>query len=194
MSIFSGAGLLANRRTIAAAVGATLLSTAVVVAAVQADGSTATNVRLDDGAVWVTNQRDGLVGRLNVRIEELDFAVVSSPAADVLQETRPTGDAQPERTVLFSGPNGGVRRVDVVTAQQTGENEIPIVDYRIGGGVGAVLDRDTGGLWIGSAQQVVAPDYPETNLTHSWSRGVGSSSPREGRPTTQADVQILAVF
>ena len=85
----------------------------------------------------------------------------SSQAADVLQETRPTGEAQPERTVLFSGPNGGVRRVDVVTAQQTGENEIPIVDYRIGGGVGAVLDPETGGLWIGSAQQVVAPDYPD---------------------------------
>src|SRR6056297_2507218 len=120
MSIFGGATLLANRRTIGTAVAATLLSTAVVVAAVQADGSTATNVRLDDGAVWVTNQRDGLVGRLNVRIEELDFAVASPRGADVLQETRPTGQAQPERTVLFTSQDGGVRRVDVITAQQTG--------------------------------------------------------------------------
>ena len=161
MSILSGRSLLANRRTVSSAIAATLLSTAVVVAAVQADGSTATNVRLDDGAVWVTNQQEGLVGRLNVRIEELDFAVVSSRAADVLQETRPTGEAQPERTVLFTGKDGGVRQVDVVTAQQTGENEIPIVDYRIGGGIGAVLDPETGGLWVGSAQQVVAPDYPD---------------------------------
>src|SRR6056297_890757 len=196
MGVFGGAGLLAHRRTIAAAMGASLLSTAIVVAAVQADGSTATNVRLDDGAVWVTNQDDGLVGRLNVRILELDLGIDASGTADVLQETRPTGLAQPERTVLFSGKDGGVRQLDVISAQQTGDNEIPIVDYRIGGGVGAVLDRDTGALWVGSSKQVVAESYPEEPdaLVAPGSRLVvtrGGSTADEGQAPPRGRVLIV---
>jgi large repetitive protein len=154
------AALFSNRTFLTTGV-VSVLSTAIVIAAVQSDGTKATNVRLDDGSVWVTNQERGLVGRLNLRIDELDFAVSSAQAADVLQETIGLGRAQPERIVLFSGRDGGVQRLEVVTGQSSGKNEIPIVDYRIGGGVGAVLDRATGRLWVGPSQQLVAADYPD---------------------------------
>ena len=154
-------GLLSNR-SFASAGAVSLLSTAIVVAAVQSEGSTATNVRLDDGSVWVTNLDAGRVGRLNIRINELDFAVRASTTGDVLQETVPTAQREPERTVLFVPAEGGVARLDVLTNSVTGgDNEIPFADYRVGGGVAAVLAPDTGRLWVGSSQQVIAPDYPD---------------------------------
>ena len=32
---------------------------------------------------------------------------------------------------------------------------------RLGGGVGAVLDQATGNLWVGAADNIAAPDYPD---------------------------------
>lgn len=162
MNMFTRLGGLLTNRTFAATGAISLLSTAIVVAAVQSDGSTATNVQLDDGTVWVTDLDDGRIGRLNVQIKELDFSLDASRVGDVLQETVPSGQREPERTVLFVPEAGGVKRFDVLTANVAGgDNEIPIVDYRIGGGVAALLDRDSGRLWVGSAQQVLAPEYPE---------------------------------
>ena len=149
-----------NHRTALTTGALSLMSTAIVVAAVQADGSTATNVRLDDGAVWVTNHEKGLVGRLNLEIDELDFGVRSANAAEVLQDTIVGSQATPIRSVVFSASHGGIQTLDVMTGQPSGSNEIPIVNYRIGGGVAAAIDPETGRLWVGSAQQIVASDYP----------------------------------
>ncbi|MFT3852164.1 MAG: Ig-like domain-containing protein [Ilumatobacteraceae bacterium] len=130
-----------------------LLSSVVVVAAVKSNGSAATNVRLDDGTVWVTNAGQRLVGRLNLKIDELDFAVLAADNPDVLQDGR---------NVVFSGRQGGVAGLDVLKGKPTaGRNEIPMADYWIGGGVGAVADSDTGKLWVGPAGAPVAPEYPK---------------------------------
>lgn len=145
-------GLLSNRSVGVVAALALVVSTVVVVA-VRADGSEATNVQLDDGSVWVTNQDRNLVGRLNLRIDELDLGVRGAEVGlDVLQAGR---------TVLFSGREGGVQRLDVLANQASGSNEIPITQYEIAGGVGAVYDPATGYVWIGAAEQLVAADYPE---------------------------------
>ncbi len=142
-----------NPRRVGSVLTVSLLSTAFVVAAVQSDGSTATNVQLDDGAVWVTSQDRNLVARLNLKIDELDIAVRGADTGlEVLQEGR---------TVLFTGREGGVQSLDVLANQASGSNEIPIVDYRVGGGVGAVLDSETGKLWTGIASSPVAPEYPD---------------------------------
>lgn len=146
------AGALSNRSVGVIAALALVVSTVVVVA-VRADGSEATNVQLDDGSVWVTNQDKNLVGRLNLRIDELDLGVRGAEVGlDVLQVGR---------TVLFSGREGGVQRLDALANQASGSNEIPITQYQIAGGVGAVYDAATGNLWTGAAEQLVAPDYPE---------------------------------
>jgi len=145
-------GLLGSRkRVVGGTVATSLLTTAIVVAAVQSDGSTATNVRLDDGAVWVTNSEMRRVGRLNMAIKELDFSVAAAEDPGVLQDGR---------TVLFSGRQGGVQRVDVTTGAFTTPNEIPFAEYWIGGGVGAVIDPETGALWVGADSAPVAPEFP----------------------------------
>jgi len=145
------AGVL-GRRQVAAGVAFAVASAAIVVAAVAADGTPATNVRLDDGAVWVINNEAQRVGRLVIRINELDFAIASGAGGDVLQEGR---------SVVYSGLDGGVARLDVATGQPSGRNEIPLTDYQIKGGVGALFDRETGNLWVGSGASIVGQEYPE---------------------------------
>lgn len=180
MKLIGRLGAIMTNRTFVMTGVLSMLSTAIVVAAVQSDGSTATNVRLDDGSVWVTDLDNGRIGRLNVRIKELDFSYGASSTGDILQETVATAQREPERTVLFVPEGGGVKRFDVLTNNVAGnDNEIPIADYRIGGGVAALLDRESGGLWVGSSQQVLAPEYPEEPdaRVESGSRLVVTSAP-----------------
>ncbi len=142
-----------SNRSVAVGLVLALVATTIVIAAVRSDGVEATNVQLDDGAVWVTNQDRNLVGRLNLTIDELDIAVSGARSGiDVLQDGR---------TVLFAGRDGGVQTIDVVSNAMSGANQIPISRYLIGGGVGVVYDPATGALWTGSASTPVASDYPE---------------------------------
>ncbi|MEA3502780.1 MAG: hypothetical protein U9R47_08400, partial [Actinomycetota bacterium] len=150
--VSSWAAGMFGRRQVATGVAFALASTAIVVAAVAADGTPATNVSLDDGAVWVTNNQAQRVGRLVISINELDFAVASGAGGDVVQEGR---------SVIYTGLDGGVSRLDVVTGQPSGRNEVPLVDYQIKGGVGVVFDRPTGNLWVGSGPAIVAQEYPD---------------------------------
>lgn len=152
MKLFSGLLGSLNRKTVSTTVSLSLLSTVMVVAAVQSDGSSATNVRLDDGSVWVTNQADQRVGRLNIRIQELDFATSAAAGLDVVQDGR---------SVFFSGPEGGVQQIEVDTGQKLGSNETLIADYQANGRIGLVLDRSTGRLWVGRGEFLTASKFPD---------------------------------
>ncbi len=105
---------VSGRRTVGSVAVASLMATAVVVAAVQSDGTEATNVQLNDGSVWVSNGADQRVGRLNLQIRELDFSIYSSAAPDVLQEGR---------TVILPGREAGLQRLDVLSGSVSGTNE-----------------------------------------------------------------------
>ena len=151
--ILSKGAALIGKRAVGTTAAVALVSSLLVVAAVRADGVKATNVRLDDGAVWVSNQRAQRVGRLNIRVNELDLAVQSNSTPDVLQDGR---------TVLFPSSDGGVKRMDVVGGTPAGgKNTIDLATYRIAGGVGVVTDPVTGKLWVGRADSIVAPEYPK---------------------------------
>ena len=129
-----------------------IASAAFLVVATNADGYRATNVDLNDGSVWVTNEASGQVGRLNIRIDELDFGLGNMTAPDVVQEGR---------SVLV-GDAAGVQRVEVDTGNYSPPtNKIPLANYHIGGGRAALLDPTTGKLWTGLAQILVAPEYPK---------------------------------
>ncbi len=141
-----------GRRQVTTGLAFALTTSVLVVAAVSADGSSATSVNLDDGAVWVTNNQTQRVGRLVIRIDQLDLAIASGAAGDVLQEGR---------NVVYSSPQGGVARIDVVTGTPSGRNEIPIAQYQLNGGIGLVLDEATGALWVGSGDSLVGSEYPE---------------------------------
>lgn len=143
---------IVQQRNVAGGIVVALVSTMVVVAAVQADGTKATNVQLDDGAVWVSNQSQQLVGRLNIRVDELDLAVQGGKNADVLQQGR---------DVVFTGGQGGVQRIDVVFGQPSGKNTVNFADYQLNGGIATVFDAATGKLWVGSSATLAGSEYPK---------------------------------
>ena len=142
-----------NKRRVATTAIVALLSTSVVIAAVRADGAKATNVQLDDGSVWVTNQALGRVGRLNVRVDELDLEVDAGSQPEVLQEGR---------NVYFTGAEGGARRIDVVSGQATpSKNKIDLADYQVNGGIALLYDPPSGKVWVGRSGSIVGADFPK---------------------------------
>ena len=65
--------LVAGRsRSIANLTALSVASAAIFVAAATSDGYKATNVDLDDGAVWVTDESRNQIGRLVVAIDQVD--------------------------------------------------------------------------------------------------------------------------
>lgn len=146
------AGLSANRRVIGAGVVLAMLTTAVVVAAVQSDGVEATNVRLDDGAVWVTNERTGKVGHLNLRIDELDFSIQTSQDTDVLQDFR---------NVVTASATGGVVKINPITQLVEGKSSVGLDGYQMGGGIALYFDSTSGLLWVTAASAIAAASAPK---------------------------------
>src|SRR4051794_28709475 len=125
-----------------------LAAAAFVVAAVHSDGYKASNIDLDDGTVWVTNGAAGLVGRLNIKIDELDFSLAGYTAPDVEQSGR---------HVFVDGGDTGVQSVAVETGVVgTAKNGASLPNYAIGGGVGAAINPTTGDLWTGPSATMVA--------------------------------------
>ena len=153
-SLTGRAAGVVKSRAMATGAAVALLSAAFVVVAVRSDGSKATNVRLDDGAVWVSNTSKQLVGRLNTRIQELDFSVRSTTSADVLQDGR---------AVLAAGGQGGMSAVDVLTGDvKTAKGAAPFDAYRMAGGVQVAYDPPSGRIWTGPAlNTIVAPEFPK---------------------------------
>lgn len=62
------------RRTVSG-VSLALVSSLVVVLALNNEGDPITEVTFNDASVWVTNQREGLIGRVNPQIQELDLGL-----------------------------------------------------------------------------------------------------------------------
>lgn len=141
-----------NRKNAATGTSAALLSTLVVVAAVQSDGARATNIRLDDGSIWVTNTASQAIGRLNIRVDELDFARIAAPGSDVLQDGR---------DVVFAGVDAGVQRLDVISGQPSGNNDVALPQYQLGGGRSIVFDDTTQRIWIGPSSGLAGTEYPK---------------------------------
>ncbi len=151
----AGAGrwVSSRRRGVGSVVAVVLTTAAVVVAAVRADGTKATNVQLDDGAVWVTNNSAGLVGRLNVRINELDFATPADKLTDVRQDGR---------SVLYSAQGGGIKKIDVLRGLPSiQKNLVELGSYQVRGGLAALMDSQMGRLWIGPSAALVGSSYPK---------------------------------
>lgn len=141
-----------NRRTVATWVSVALLSTVVVVAAVDAEGTKATNVELDDASVWVSNQSTGQVGRLNTRSDELDLAKAAGADADVLQWGR---------DVVHTSAAGGIDKLDVTTGAGVAHSAASLPDYQVSGDLATLLDPTTGRLWVGPSSSMVGSEFPK---------------------------------
>jgi len=145
----NAAKFLRRRRGALAAATAVVVAAAGLVAyAVHAAGYTARHVDLNDGGIWVTDNADGLYGRLNKPIGQLDAGFF------------PPGGAQASYTVDVAQDGSAVLAVDkgqgrlypvdvvdgkVVETQAVSASGNDVV--ALSGGTAAVIDPATGKLW-----------------------------------------------
>lgn len=133
------------RRTASATTLALVVATLVVLA-VRHEGKPFTEVELNDGGVWVTNQQDGLVARLNPQIKELDLGVDAATARfDIFQRATDLylDDASSDRAV---------KPVDIARAAVQDATALPTgAHVAHGGSTFAVVDASTGKAWVRSA-------------------------------------------
>lgn len=130
------------RRT-ASGTALTVALGSLVVLAWQHDGKPFTEVDLNDGGVWVTNEELALTARLNPQIEELDLGVdAGTREFDVIQRATSVylDDQTSER---------GVKAVDVAMASAGEATSLPtgaVVAH--GGDTFVVVDPRSGKAWV----------------------------------------------
>lgn len=183
------------RRTASASALALLIGTLVVLA-YRYDGKPFTEVELNDGGVWVTNNDLGLVARLNPQIKELDLGVdAGSTRFDIFQRATSlfVDDASTDRSI---------KPVDVAFAavkEPTSLTTGAVVAH--GGDTFAVVDYLSGKAWIRPEDQFssFSPKTSKPDITNALSAAVGTDGrayvlDREGRvtPFTIEDGEAVA--
>ena len=145
-----------HRATIAATAVLAVAASALVAYAISADGYTARHVDLNDGGIWVTNNAEGLYGRLNKPISQLDAGFFppggaqSAYTIDVVQD----GSA----VLAFDKGTGKVFPVDVRAGSPTATQGAAVPgndELELAGSTAAVLDPSSGKIW---AARVSADD------------------------------------
>jgi large repetitive protein len=137
-----------QRATISAATVIVIAASALVVYAIRASGYTARHVDLNDGGVWVTDNADGLYGRLNKPVGQLDAGFVppggarTSYTVDVVQEGSAVLAIDRGQGKLFPVDVTAGRPIEAQAATVAGADAIAL-----SGGTAAVLDPATGKVW-----------------------------------------------
>lgn len=125
----------------------------VVFAALLNPGQFSAKVDLNDGGVWVTNARLGLVGHLNYRAQALDSAIrTQSSTFDIFQNG--------EELHLSDIENSTLSQIDVATATLTSSSAYPGMDVQAGGQALAITDQRGGRVWPQKLEKHV-PFEPE---------------------------------
>ncbi len=141
----------AGRQRVVAAVVAVGLLVSLVIVVLNTEGYAATNAKVADSSVWVTNDVLGAVGRLNRQIDELNSAVKANKPFDVLQD----GNA----VLITDSFKHEIRPVDQASVTLTGRIAIPDDALTaLGGGVLAIADPATGEIWAGPLASMVGLD------------------------------------
>lgn len=131
-----------GRKVTASVVAASLVLAVPVTFAVLHPGYPAADVELDARDVWVTNGKELLAGRLNKQIGELDASVATlANDIDVFQDG--------ELALLHDRVSSTVETIDPAYTTLGHRADLPpgaMLEY--GGGKLAVLEPDSGALWI----------------------------------------------
>lgn len=149
----------ADRRTTVTTAAVLLLSAGITTAAVLYDGEATADVDLDDAGVWVTKESAGLVGRFNTKAQALDGTVLAGSAAfDVAQQA---GD------VLVADDGASKATVvDVARLKFASSTAVPAgAQVAMGAGQVAVLDGETGNVWVTSLDGLPQLDTEEDDPT-----------------------------
>lgn len=139
------AGWLRRHRIAFATNLALLAATSSVVAyAVSADGFETHKAELNDGGIWVTNNKDGLFGRINKPIDQADAAMLAEEDQnlDILQQGAAVVGVNHSEHLLTAIDPATVRPVDGSEAVLPADAEVLMA-----GGTLAVLDPAAGRVW-----------------------------------------------
>ena len=125
------------------------LATAAVVAyVVSSRGFSARHVQLNDGGIWATSDRDGLIGRANLPAGTLDTAL---ELPGVAQQNGQLDVVQDGAAVIARDRAGGkLYPLDAATGQVLADAGISFGadgQLAVGGGTVAVLDPQSGKVW-----------------------------------------------
>jgi len=154
--------LRGDRRSSIATTVVLALSAGVVAAAVLYDGEATADVDLNDSGVWVTNQASGLVGRFNTDAKALDGTLLAgSSAFDV--------DQQAGQVLVADDGSSSASVVDVARLKFASTTKVPAgAKVAMGGGRAAVVDDETGALWVTTLDRLpglnTAEDDPTAEL------------------------------
>ncbi|WP_166984465.1 Ig-like domain-containing protein [Paramicrobacterium fandaimingii] len=135
-------GWLRGRKVTASVVVASLIVAVPVTFAVLHPGYPASDVDLEARDVWVTNGKELLAGRLNKQIEELDASVATlANDINIFQD----GDL----ALLHDRVSSTVQTIDAAYTTLGNSADLPPgAELAYGGGRLAVLEPDSGSLWI----------------------------------------------
>ena len=156
-------------------VAAVIVPVALAAFALVYPGATVSQVDLNDGAVWVTNDSALKLGRYNAQVGELNSGLVAVQRGfDVVQDG---GDV-----LLVDG--GAVGIVDPAAVIQTGTATVP-PGASVGLGSGVVSVTDSGRVWVRS--MATLPSLDATTTEPDADLGVG------GLAVTADSGRVLAV-
>lgn len=134
-----------HRASIASGAALAVAIAAVVVYAVAADGYKKHEADLNDGGVWVVNDKRGWSGRLNKPINQLDGVV---PNLDGKARLDVVQDGAAVVTLNTNAARGQAIETSRLEAQDGGSAAIPVTgDVRMAGGTLATVDAETGEVW-----------------------------------------------
>ena len=139
------------QRGIAAGLVGTLVAATVAAFALDSPGYAQTDVDLSTSTVWTTNNTDGVVGRVNLQVEQLNSSFKSDPNFDVLQGHGRIYTVDRSGNLLKT-----VNDATVTTGAALGLPKGAGVGY--GGGVLSIVDPATGKLWAGTADALAGLD------------------------------------
>lgn len=139
-------GFLQRHRVALASSAALVLATGAVVGyAITADGYQTHRAQLNDGGIWVTNGKDGLYGRVNKPINQLDAAILADRedlSLDVIQEGAAVIglDRRSSTAQIIDPATGAFADGPAISVPTAGSQWIR-------GGTFASVDAETGSVW-----------------------------------------------
>ena len=142
------AALRRRRGLVASTTTLTLVSSTLAAFALTSQGYPATDVHKANDSVWVTNQSEGLVGRLNQQIAHLDAgALTLSTSFDVLQ-----GGGVVK---VYDKTNHKLQSLDPALVKLDDGVALPVnATVAMNGGTVTVLDPASGSLWVESTTSI----------------------------------------
>ncbi|WP_240930403.1 Ig-like domain-containing protein [Isoptericola sp. BMS4] len=149
----------ADRRTAVSTTVVIALSAGIAVAAALYDGEATADVDLDDSGVWVTKESGGLVGRFNTEAQALDGTLLAgSQSFDV--------DQQASDVLVSDAGSGSASVVDVARLKFASTTKLPPnARTSMGGDRVAVVDGETGALWVTPVDRLASLDTEEVDPT-----------------------------